>query len=55
MDFRTVPFSNAKRSIHKARDELAATTEYSTHAHSYEEISAIVPETGELRHVKPKQ
>lgn len=53
MDLKIIPYRDVEAALEEARGNWEETEKFNTHQHSYEEISAIIPETHTLHHVKP--
>lgn len=53
MDLKVIPYRQVESALEEARINFEETDRFNTRHHSYEEISSIIPETTELRHVKP--
>ncbi|EFR04928.1 hypothetical protein MGYG_07930 [Nannizzia gypsea CBS 118893] len=53
MELITIPFSEVQAALQEAKDAWTETDKFNTHGHSYEDINALVPETPDLKHVKP--
>ncbi|KAK2826879.1 hypothetical protein FQN49_007363 [Arthroderma sp. PD_2] len=52
-ELNIIPFSEVAVAIEEARQAWTETDKFNTHAHSHGDITALVPETSDLKHVKP--
>ncbi|KAM5439817.1 hypothetical protein MferCBS31731_004227 [Microsporum ferrugineum] len=53
MELVTIPFSKVHAAMQEAKDAWRETDEFNTRGHSHEDINALIPETLDLKHVKP--
>ncbi|EGD86736.1 hypothetical protein H112_05243 [Trichophyton rubrum D6] len=53
MELITIPFSEVQTALQEAKEAWADTDKFNTHGHSFEDINALVPETQDLKHIKP--
>jgi hypothetical protein len=53
MDFKIIPFQDVEKAKEEARGNWQEVDKFNDHHHSHEAITSIIPETHELRHVKP--
>lgn len=53
MELKVIPYRDVEAALEEARGNWEATDKFNTYLHSHQEISSVIPETHELKHVKP--